>query len=118
MHLPVNPKRRAKILCGDPIDKRSVYEFYGYICIVCQDHIDPALAWPDPMSASLEHVVPLSEGGTHTWDNVAPAHLLCNTKKDNTIESDLIDRFYETYKMIVEERMEGVKGGSFPEIQI
>ena len=113
MHVPVNPKqkrRKAKVLAGDPIDKQSVFEFYGYVCILCDEPIDKSLHWPDPMSASLEHIVPLSEGGTHTWDNVAPAHLLCNNNKDSAVETYLLDKCYETYRKIVEAQMEDVNG--------
>lgn len=34
---------------------------------------------------SIEHVVPISKGGTHTWDNVRLAHRYCNSKKGNKI---------------------------------
>lgn len=30
---------------------------------------------------SVDHVVPLSKGGLHSWDNVKLAHRLCNTKR-------------------------------------
>lgn len=34
---------------------------------------------------SIDHIIPVSKGGTHTWDNVQLAHRHCNTKKrDNT----------------------------------
>ena len=32
---------------------------------------------------SVEHVHPVSKGGTHTWDNVKLAHHYCNTIKSN-----------------------------------
>lgn len=32
---------------------------------------------------SIEHVVSISKGGTHTWDNVKLAHHYCNTIKSN-----------------------------------
>lgn len=34
---------------------------------------------------SLDHIIPLSKGGTHTWGNVQLAHLSCNAKKHNHI---------------------------------
>jgi 5-methylcytosine-specific restriction endonuclease McrA len=37
--------------------------------------------WPDPLSASLDHIVPLSEGGAHDPANVHLAHLGCNLAK-------------------------------------
>jgi len=46
------------------------------------------LAWPDPMSPSLDHIQPLqpsdgSEPGLHDPDNVQLAHLSCNARKNN-----------------------------------
>jgi hypothetical protein len=39
------------------------------------------LRHPDRMSVSLDHVVPLSRGGSHSWENVRCAHLSCNVAK-------------------------------------
>jgi 5-methylcytosine-specific restriction endonuclease McrA len=33
---------------------------------------------------SIDHVVPLSLGGTHTWDNIKLAHISCNSKKKDS----------------------------------
>ncbi len=33
--------------------------------------------------ASLDHIIPVSKGGTHTWDNVQLAHGSCNVQKGN-----------------------------------
>ena len=30
---------------------------------------------------SIDHIKPMSKGGSHTWDNVQVAHRICNTKK-------------------------------------
>lgn len=36
---------------------------------------------------SIDHVLPLAKGGTHTWDNVRLAHRICNSiKSDKLIE--------------------------------
>lgn len=34
---------------------------------------------------SIDHVIPLSKGGMHAWDNVKLAHRLCNTCKSDKI---------------------------------
>jgi 5-methylcytosine-specific restriction endonuclease McrA len=39
---------------------------------------------PDPMSPSLDHILPLSKGGTHEPRNVQLAHLGCNVRKYNS----------------------------------
>ena len=30
---------------------------------------------------TVDHIVPLSKGGTHTWNNVQLAHMACNSGK-------------------------------------
>ncbi len=35
--------------------------------------------------ASIDHVIPISKGGAHIWDNVQLAHLLCNIRKGSKI---------------------------------
>jgi 5-methylcytosine-specific restriction endonuclease McrA len=39
---------------------------------------------------SIEHVVPLSKGGLHSWDNVRLAHRKCNNAKRNALLSDFL----------------------------
>lgn len=50
-------------------------------CGLCRELIDPSVRWPDPKSASLDHIIPLAANGTHTAANVQAAHLLCNIRK-------------------------------------
>lgn len=56
-----------------------------WTCQLCQRPIDPEVTWPDPMSASVDHVVPLSRGGQHSMINVQSAHLSCNSRKGDKI---------------------------------
>lgn len=77
--------RLQVILDGDAIDRDKLGERDGWICGLCSEPIDPACKYPDPLSASIDHVIPLGPKfrGTHTWDNVQIAHNRCNvTKKD------------------------------------
>lgn len=52
-------------------------------CGICHHHVDRSLRYPDPMSPSLDHVVPLSDGGSHTYANVRISHLTCNVSRGN-----------------------------------
>lgn len=52
-------------------------------CGICRKKIDRFLPYPDPMSASLDHVVPISQGGAHTYANVRITHLSCNVVRSN-----------------------------------
>lgn len=42
----------------------------------------------DPRMASMEHVLPLSRGGSHSWGNVKLACLRCNHSKNNKTEPE------------------------------
>lgn len=57
----------------------------AWTCGLCNKSIDPKLAWPNPWSASLDHIVPLSRGGFHTRANCQAAHLRCNISKGNRV---------------------------------
>ncbi len=41
------------------------------------------------MLASVDHVIPRSRGGTHTWDNVVAACRRCNSKKENRLHTEV-----------------------------
>ena len=58
-------------LCGGKCD----YDDY----VVVNDTVICGNDYP-----SIEHVIPLSKGGKHSWDNVRLAHRLCNTLKSDS----------------------------------
>ena len=63
----------------------EIFERDGWICQICFDVIDPEIKLPDVMCVSLDHIMPISRGGSHTRINVQAAHLKCNTKKANVV---------------------------------
>lgn len=75
-------KRGTQVEDIQPID---IYERDIWLCGLCSTPVDPDVAWPDRLSASLDHIVPLSKGGTHTYENVQLAHLTCNVSKGNRV---------------------------------
>jgi hypothetical protein len=78
-------RRRARLFGVEyeSINKRKVFDRDGWVCGICHGPIARKLEYPDPMSASLDHIVPLSLGGPHLWHNVQAAHLWCNIAKGN-----------------------------------
>ena len=76
-----SPKRRKIYAQGDDINALVLFELHAWVCFVCKKPINRFLRKPNFMAATIEHIIPISKGGTHTWDNVAPAHAICNFGK-------------------------------------
>lgn len=70
---------------AEPINEKRVFIRDGWICQICHKKVNKRLKYPNPMSSSLDHIIPLSTGGTHTYDNVQLAHLICNSSKYNNV---------------------------------
>lgn len=77
-------RRRARIAATtvEPFTDDDVRLAHGETCYLCSRRVNFKLSWPHPDSPSLDHVVPISRGGTHTLDNVAFVHLVCNHRKN------------------------------------
>lgn len=72
------------------IDHESVYDRSDGSCALCGGRVsDPSVwfGWDGktwmPLAPTVDHIVPLARGGTHTWDNVQLAHALCNSRKSD-----------------------------------
>ena len=55
-------------ICGNPIDIKDIKN--GHI---------------RRLYPTVDHIIPLSKGGSHTWDNVQLAHMCCNAGKRDII---------------------------------
>lgn len=74
-------RARLKDAYVESFHSQEIYERDGWLCGICETPIDPGAKLPDPMSASIDHVIPISKGGTHERANVQAAHLHCNVSK-------------------------------------
>lgn len=63
------------------VSRAAVFRRSAWVCQLCQEPVDRLRKFPDPGSASLDHVVPLSRGGHHVLANCQLAHLGCNSSK-------------------------------------
>lgn len=61
----------------------------GWVCGICRKRIDKNLKYPDPMSATIDHIVPLMDHGPHDESNLRLAHLRCNTIRGNRMMAEL-----------------------------
>lgn len=63
------------------ITKEGVYERDGGICQRCGKLITYDVDCNDDNYPTTDHIIPLSKGGTHTWDNVQLLCRRCNVMK-------------------------------------
>lgn len=74
-------RRRAAIREGEFFTVRQLGERDGWRCHICRRKVDQALGWPHRMSPSIDHLIPLAEGGSHTLSNAKLAHMVCNARR-------------------------------------
>lgn len=75
--------RRAKRLNAfvENVDKRELWKRHDGICGICRTPV--AL-----VHTTIDHVVPLSRGGLHSYANTQPSHEECNVAKGNRLPSE------------------------------
>lgn len=79
-------KRGATV---EDISRTSIAIRDKWICQLCGKRVNKDLKGPHPMSASLDHIVPIALGGDHTRANCQLAHLGCNCSKGARIQEPL-----------------------------
>jgi 5-methylcytosine-specific restriction endonuclease McrA len=67
-----NPARHWKV---PPVNRRGVLQRDNHLCQYCGSR----------KKLTLDHVLPRSKGGQHTWDNVVAACSGCNGKKGDKL---------------------------------
>lgn len=67
-----NPERHWKV---PPVSRREVLRRDHYSCQYCGS----------TKYLTLDHVIPRSKGGTHSWDNVVTACERCNSRKGDIL---------------------------------
>lgn len=73
----------ARAVDAELVDRDRVGDRDGWKCGICRRRVSRSLAYPHQRSPSLDHVVPLSEGGPHTYANCRISHLACNLARGN-----------------------------------
>lgn len=90
----INQKRESKTRrifrmngCDTEIYSRvSVFKRDGWKCGICGKPVKRKRRFPDPLSASIDHIIPLAKGGADAEWNVQCAHLRCNEKKGDAVD--------------------------------
>lgn len=59
------------------------------VCALCGQPVDKNLKYPHPLSATVDHIIPLTKGG-HPSDieNLQLAHFVCNRQKADKLPQE------------------------------
>lgn len=74
----------------EPINRTGLYVRDDFTCQICLEPLDMDAVFPDPLSPSLDHIIPISKGGPHIWSNVQSAHLSCNCRKKDGVKEAIL----------------------------
>ena len=73
--------------------RAEIYRRDGWRCQICKLKVNPRYTGAHPKAPSLDHIIPLSLGGTHEPSNVQLAHFGCNARKGNRSANDQLLMF-------------------------
>lgn len=65
---------------GERITLKALGDRDGWRCHLCHKRVTSTPGQAN-LSPSIDHLIPVSQQGTHTWDNVALAHRICNSRR-------------------------------------
>lgn len=66
-------------------NKKKIYATQT-ICGICGQPVDMHLKWPDPMSKTVDHIIPVAKGGhPSAIENLQLAHFKCNRLKSDKL---------------------------------
>lgn len=74
-------KQRLSEVERENFKRTEIFERDEWRCGICGDPIDPSISWPARMCGVIDHVIPVSRGGSDTRANVQAAHNRCNARK-------------------------------------
>ena len=82
-------KRRLRLSTQfiEDVDSLVMAERDNWVCHICSGQIDQSLKYPNRYSLSVDHVIPLSKGGTHGYDNCKSSHWICNVLKSDKVDN-------------------------------
>jgi 5-methylcytosine-specific restriction endonuclease McrA len=78
-------RKTLRGVASEPYKKSEIAERDGWRCQLCKKKVDRRLKYPHVMSMSIDHIVPISQGGTDVRSNVQLAHFRCNSIKQNNV---------------------------------
>lgn len=85
-------RQRARKYCvkyQPGITKKKLFNIHNGLCAVCgiRTQVNDYLK---PNAAEIDHIIPMSKGGPHTWNNVQLLCRSCNILKADKVDGQLV----------------------------
>lgn len=89
-HRVAKARRRAQKMAHpyEPIAPLAIFVRDGWRCGICGLQVARTKTVPHPHAPTLDHILPLARGGSHTRANVQCAHFECNWRKSDGPSND------------------------------
>ena len=78
-------KRNNLVVKYNPID---IAERDRWRCSLCGKKIDTKARHPEPLALTMDHIIPVSQGGDDAPYNVRACHSVCNSSKGNRVHGN------------------------------
>jgi 5-methylcytosine-specific restriction endonuclease McrA len=90
VHNRIKTLRRQSVKTDLRVTHEEIAERDNFVCHICNKLVDMSLPRTDKQGATIDHVIPISRGGTDSLDNLKLAHWSCNMKKSNKFMEELV----------------------------
>ena len=76
-------------------NKKKIYSTQT-VCGICGKPVDFSYKYPHPLSACIDHIIPIAKGGHKSdIDNMQLAHWTCNRQKSDKLVKKIYDNAAE-----------------------
>lgn len=83
----IKSTKRRTLMKPTRISADQVVREYGESCHICSEVIDLSLPRTSRFGLTIDHVIPLSKGGSDEMENLRPAHWICNNRKSDKLDA-------------------------------
>jgi 5-methylcytosine-specific restriction endonuclease McrA len=78
-------KRARKRIVTQSINVNLIYKRDGYRCVECKSKVVKSKTYK-PNQATIDHIIPIAKGGSHTIDNLQTMCQSCNSNKRDIVK--------------------------------
>ena len=75
-------KMRRRAVAVEHVESLVVLELADGVCGICGKDVDP-------LDYHVDHIVPITRGGEHSYANTQPAHPACNQRKHSKLQEEM-----------------------------